>query len=281
MVIGSINADGKVFSCLMANCICDLALLRFGTQCFPRYLYRKLGEGETAQGLVINGFERTDAITAQALEHFKAAYPQNEAAIDADAVFYYVYGMLNHPDYVATYANNLQKELPRIPRVATYADFKAIENAGRALAQLHVGYEQVKPYDGCELVYAKGVEAANMDYRVTKLQYGKLKGKSYSQGKDKSIIIYNKELTIKNIPLEAQEFVVASQSALDWVVERYAVTMDKSSRIVNDCNKFDNDPLYILNLLLRIITVSLETLKIRQAMPKLKLHPLEQQQASL
>lgn len=238
-------------------------------------------EGETAQGLVINGFERTDAITAQALEHFKAAYPQNAAAIDADAVFYYVYGMLNHPDYVATYANNLQKELPRIPRVATYADFKAIADAGRALAQLHVGYEQVKPYDGCELVYAKGVEAANMDYRVTKLQYGKLKGKSYSAGKDKTVIIYNKELTIKNIPLEAQEFVVASQSALDWGVERYAVTMDKGSRIVNDCNKFDNDPRYILNLLLRIITVSLETLKIRQAMPKLKLHPLEQQQASL
>ena len=182
VVIGSINADGKVFSCLMANCICDLNLLRFGTQCFPRYLYRKLGEGETAQGLVINGFERTDAITAQALEHFKAAYPQNAAAIDADAVFYYVYGMLNNPDYVATYANNLQKELPRIPRVATYTEFKAIADAGRALAQLHVGYEQVKPYDSCELVYAKGVNAANMDYRVTKLQYGKLKGKSYSQG---------------------------------------------------------------------------------------------------
>ena len=112
-----------------------------------------------------------------------------------------------------------------------------------------MGYEQVKPYDGCELVYAKGVNAANMDYRVTKLQYGKLKGKSYSAGKDK----------------------------LDWVVERYAVTMDKGSRIVNDCNKFDNDPRYILNLLLRIITVSLETLKIRQAMPKLELHPLDRQ----
>ena len=277
LVIGSINADGKVFSCLMANCICDLNLLRFGTQCFPRYIYRKLEEGEAAQGQVINGYERTDAITAQALEHFKAAYPQNAAAIDADAVFYYVYGMLNHPDYVATYANNLQKELPRIPRVATYADFKAIADAGRALAQLHVGYEQVKPYDGCELVYAKGVNAANMDYRLTKLQYGKLKGKSYSAGKDKSVIIYSKDLTIKNIPLEAQDFVIATQSALDWVVERYAVTMDKGSRIVNDCNKFDNDPRYILNLLLRIITVSLETLKIRQAMPKLELHPLDRQ----
>ena len=281
LVITSLNRVGTDFTCLMSNRICDLDLLRFGTQCFPRYLYRKLEEGEVAQGLVINGYERTDAITAQALEHFKAAYPQNAAAIDADAVFYYVYGVLNHPDYCSTYANNLQKELPRIPRVATYADFKAIADAGRALAQLHVSYEQVKPYDGCELVYAKGVNAANMDYRVTKLQYGKLKGKSYSQGKDKSIIIYNKDLTIKNIPLEAQEFVVASQSALDWVVERYAVTMDKSSRIVNDCNKFSNDPRYILNLILRIITVSLETLQLRQAMPKLELHSLEQQQATL
>ena len=277
LVITSLNRVGTDFTCLMSNRICDLDLLRFGTQCFPRYLYRKLEEGEVAQGQVINGYERTDAITAQALEHFKAAYPQNAAAIDADAVFYYVYGVLNHPDYSSTYANNLQKELPRIPRVATYADFKAIADAGRALAQLHVGYEQVKPYDGCELVYAKGVNASNMDYRVTKLQYGKLKGKSYSQGKDKTVIIYNKELTIKNIPLEAQEFVVASQSALDWVVERYAVTMDKGSRIVNDCNKFDNDPCYTLNLILRIITVSLETLKIRQAMPKLELPPLDRQ----
>ena len=74
---------------------------------------------------------------------------------------------------------------------------------------------------------------------------------------------------------------MASQSALDWVVERYAVTIDKSSHIVNDCNKFSNDPRYILNLILRIITVSLETLKIRQAMPKLELHSLEQQQATL
>ena len=277
LVIGSMNAEGKIFSCLMSDRICDLNLLRFGTKCLPRYLFRKLEEGEAAQGQVINGYERTDAITPQALEHFKASYPQNAAAIDADAVFYYVYGVLNHPDYCSTYANNLQKELPRIPRVATYADFKAIADAGRALAQLHVGYEQVKPYDGCELVYAKGVNASNMDYRVTKLQYGKLKDKSYSQGKDKTVIIYSKELTIKNIPLEAQDFVVASQSALDWVVERYAVTMDKSSRIVNDCNKFSNDPRYILNLILRIITVSLETLKIRQAMPKLELHPLDRQ----
>ena len=279
LAIATLTLVGKDFTCLMSDRICDLALLRFGTQCFPRYLYSKLEEGEVAQGLVINGYERTDAITAQALEHFKAAYPQNAAAIDADAVFYYVYGVLNHPDYCSTYANNLQKELPRIPRVATYADFKAIADAGRALAQLHVGYEQVKPYDGCELVYAKGVNAANMDYRVTKLQYGKLKGKSYNQGKDKTVIIYNKELTIKNIPLEAQEFVVASQSALDWVVERYAVTMDKGSRIVNDCNQLGADKHYILNLILRIITVSLETLKLRQAMPKLELHPLEQQQA--
>ena len=295
LVIGTITAESKMFSCIMVNCISDLNLLKFGTQYFPRYLYRKVSSYDSAKesgslmaglefdsepkGEVINGYERVDAIRPKAVEHFKAAYPEEAAAIDVDAVFYYIYGIMHSPDYRSAYASNLQKELPRIPRVATYAEFKAFEEAGRALANLHVGYESVELYSGCTFSYAKGVSSDNMDYRVEKLKYGKVKGKTGNAGKDKSVIVYNDELTIRDIPLEAQEYVVGAQSALDWVVERCRVKVDKASHIINDYNDYAaemGDERYILNLILRVITVSLETVKIVKSLPPLTIHKLDQ-----
>ena len=284
----------KVFTCIMSDTICDLAVLRYASQCFPRYLYRNVAaptpaagglmaelESEPTEtpGVVVNGYERVDAIRPEAVEHFKAAYPEDAAAINADAVFYYIYGILHSPDYRAIYANNLQKELPRIPRVATYTEFKAFEQAGRALAQLHVGYEKVEPYDGCTFSYAKGVSSDNMDYTVDQLKYGKIKGKTGNAAKDKTVIVYNDQLTLRNIPLEAQEYIVAEQSALDWVVERCRVKVDKASQIINDYNDFARevgDERYIFNLILRVITVSLETVKIVKALPPLTIHKLDQ-----
>ena len=227
------------------------------------------------QGQIINGYERMDAIRPEAVEHFKAAYPEEAAAIDVDAVFYYIYGILHSLDYRSTYASNLQKELPRIPRVATYAEFKAFEDAGRALAKLHVGYESVDPYSGCTFSYAKGISSDNVDYKVDKLKYGKLKGR---KGDDKTVIIYNDELTIRNIPIEAQEYVVAAQSALDWVVKRCCVEVNKAG-IVENYNDYAaemGDERYILNLILRVITVSLETVKIVKSLPPLTIHKLDQ-----
>lgn len=293
LVIGTAS-DSSSFSCLMSSNISDYHVLESATQYFPRYLYRKVGaadkakgglmagledEAETAQGVVINGYERVDAIRTAAVEHFRAAYPAEADGIDADAVFYYIYGILHSPDYRATYANNLIKELPRIPRVATFADFKAFEEAGRALAQLHVGYEKVKPYEGCTFSFAKNISFNTMDYRVTQLKYGKIKGKTGNAAKDKSVIVYNNQLTLHNIPLEVQEYVVNKKSALDWVVERCGVSVDKASRIVNDFNDYAQevgDERYILNLILRVITVSLETMKIVKALPKLQIHKLDQ-----
>ena len=208
LVISTLTAVQSGFTCLMSSSICDVCLFRFGTQCFPRYLYRKVGAVETAvaagslmaglepetaatSGEVINGYERIDAIRPEAVEHFKAAYPEDAAAIDVDAVFYYIYGILHSPDYRMNYASNLQKDLPRIPRVATYDEFKAFEEAGWALAQLHVGYEQVEPYAGCTFKYAHGSSSSTMDYRVDKLKYGKIKGKNGAAATDKSVIVYN------------------------------------------------------------------------------------------
>ena len=296
LVIGVAGVGAKAFSCLMSAQIPCFDLLE-KSQCFPRYLYRKVGSAESAAsagglmagleepeteattGVVVNGYERIDAIRPEAVEHFKAAYPEEAAAIDVDAVFYYIYGILHSPDYRATYANNLQKELPRIPRVATYDEFKAFEDAGRKLAQLHVGYEQVEPYTGCTFKYAKGASSSTMDYRVDKLKYGKIKGKTGNAAKDKSVIIYNDDLTITGIPLEAQEYVVNKKSALDWIVERCGVSVDKASRIINDYNDYAaemGDERYILNLILRVITVSLETMKIVKALPPLTIHKLDQ-----
>ena len=290
LVIGTASVGSTSFSCLMSSNICDLHVLESGTQCFPRYFYRKatkdfsglmdgLDFDSEPKGEVINGYERVDAIRPEAVEHFKAAYPEEAAAIDVDAVFYYIYGILHSPDYRATYANNLQKELPRIPRVATYAEFKAFEEAGRALSKLHVGYESVEPYTGCTFSYAKGVSSDNMDYRVYKLKYGKNPGKKGNAAKDKTVIVYNKDLTIRNIPAEVQEYVVNKKSALDWVVERCGVSVDKASQITNDYNKYAEemgDERYILNLILRVITVSLETVKIVKSLPPLSIHKLDQ-----
>ncbi|HIV55780.1 MAG TPA: DEAD/DEAH box helicase family protein [Candidatus Anaerobiospirillum stercoravium] len=287
LVISVSGVGVQEFSCLMSAQMPNLGYLS-NTQCFPRYLYRKLEtEGDasllaavdSAQGQVLLGYERVDAIAPEAVAHFKAAYPDDAAEIDADAVFYYIYGILHSTEYRATYASNLKKELPRIPRVARYEDFKAFETAGRALAQLHVGYEQVDPYSACTLSYAPNVTADTMDYRVDQLKYGKIKGKVGAAALDKSVIVYNHQLTISGIPLEVQDYVVNRKSALDWVVERARVTVDKASRIRNDFNDYAQamgDERYILKLILQVITVSLETNQIVKNLPTLKIHPLDQ-----
>ena len=312
MALCTNGVGSKAFSCLMGNRIFDLNALEAGAQCFPRYLYRPVGEaakgtkstksskakttgqadlfagsdaaeldsssGQSGDQVVINGYVREDAIKPEAVAHFRAAYAGHESEIDADSVFYYIYGIIHSKDYRETYANNLQKELPRIPRVASFEDFKAFEKAGRALGSLHVNYEQVEPYAGCTI---RGLEqgADASDLRVTKLKYGKIAGKKGNAALDKTKIVYNDQITISDIPLEVQDYVVNKKSALDWVVERCGVSIDKASQIVNDFNNMAEemgDPKYILHLILRVITVSLETNKIVASLPALHIHPLDQ-----
>lgn len=244
-------------------------------QWYPRYIFRKADELDKVNGLTVDeyGYVREDAIKPEAVEHFRAAYGADGESIDADAVFYYFYGILHSRDYSEAYAANLAKELPRIPRVETYLEFKAFEQAGRKLAELHVNYESVTPYNGCTIE-----KAENVHYRVEKLAYGKIKGKTGNAAKDKTCIVYNDTLTIKNIPLEAQEYIVNKKSGLDWIVERCCVKQDKETGIVNDYNDYAaevGDEKYIFNLILRVITVSLETVKIVNSLPKLKIHPLD------
>lgn len=87
---------------------------------------------------------------------------------------------------------------------------------------------------------------------------------------DKSVIEYNPWITISNIPLDAYEYVVNGRSAIEWIMERYQIKTDKASGITNDPNDWATEhskPRYILDLLLSIVTVSLETLKIIKTLP--------------
>lgn len=206
---------------------------------------------------------RRDAITDAGLAHFQNAYPGE--VISKQDLFYYIYGILHSPDYRERYADNLNKELPRIPRVRKAEDFWAFSEAGRALGNLHVNYEAVDKYP--LTIEAKG-PLTGADYRVEKMKF--------ARKDDKSTVIYNSKITLKDIPLEAWDYVINGKAALDWVMERQAVRTEKASGIVNDANDWAvetmNNPQYPLELFQRVVTVSLETQKIVASLPALDIH---------
>jgi len=254
------------FSVLMTGSITDVQFMMNG-QCFPLYLYdRDPGQksGDLFSEAGSSGKEgRRYAITDTALTRFRTQYQTD--SITKEDIFYYIYGILHFEDYRKAFANNLMKDLPRIPLVPDLGMFRTFTEAGRRLADLHVNYESAEPYEGVKI---EGEDSRN--YRVEQMKYGKIPGKTGNAGKDKSVIVYNGSIVIRNIPLEAQEYVVNRKSALDWLVERIGVSVDKDSGIVNDFNKFaeeKGEPRYCLDLILRVITVSLETLRIVRSLP--------------
>ncbi|SAL76594.1 helicase domain-containing protein [Caballeronia terrestris] len=271
------NAVGaqKDFSVLMSDHLADLHLMQTG-QCFPLYLYEATGEEtsfdvsaneelfETDESVEALRHRRRDALTDEALRSFQGAY-QGEAICKED-LFYYVYGLLHSPEYRERYADNLSKELPRIPCVKTAADFWAFSKAGRKLADLHVNYETVEKHP--LQIEGGGLLLTDADYRVEKMRNGK-------NGKDKDLttLIYNNKITLTGIPVEAYEYVVNGKPALDWVIERQCVKTEKDSGIVNDANDYAtetmNNPRYPLELFQRVVTVSLETMKIVKSLPPL------------
>ncbi|WP_375686836.1 type ISP restriction/modification enzyme, partial [Bartonella sp. AC331YNZD] len=235
------------FSVIMTKDLPDFHAIDTG-QCFPRYIYEDAtvskGKSKQQSHLFANsteknttaGLQKRDAITDEGLAHFKAAYP-NET-ITKDDLFYYVYGLLHSEDYRAHYADNLSKELPRIPCVKTAEDFWKFVTAGRELGHLHVNYETVEPYP---VTFKKGnpkvTEISNPEkfYYVTEMKFAKIKN---SKEKDKSTVFYNSNITITDIPLEAYEYIVNGKPALEWVMGRQCVKTDKKSGIVNDANRY-------------------------------------------
>jgi predicted helicase len=262
LVICVSGVGARNFSVLLANSLPCLDNIEKG-QCFPLFLYETPDSGIDGRPSLFGATTqcRREAITDEGLSHFQSSYPSEK--IKKEDIFYYVYGLLHSPQYREKYGDNLSKELPRIPCVKRPADFWAFSKAGRALGKLHVDYEKVEPYPAKLL---GDIKPAN--FRVEKMRYGKKDGE-----KDLTTVHYNDHITVTGIPLEAYEYVVNAKSAIDWVVERQRVKTDPDSGIVNDANDWATetvgDPRYPLDLLLRVITVSLETMKIVNNLPKL------------
>lgn len=177
-----------------------------------------------------------------------------------------MYGVLYSPDYRAAFANDLKKMLPRIPLVEDVRDFWKFSKSGRQLADLHIDYENVPPYEGVNVKEPDEIYQMLPEefYRVEKMRFPK-KGQ-------KDTIIYSSRITISNIPEKAYEYVVNGKSAIEWIMERYQVTIHKESGIKNDPNDWSKEvgnPRYILDLLLSIINVSVQTVDIVEGLPKL------------
>lgn len=249
---------GKPFSISVVNNIPNYDFIE-KSNCFPLYYYE---ENNNAQkGLFDSGdksdYIRRDGVSDFILERAKKQYGKN---VSKEDLFYYVYGFLHCPDYREMFANDLKKMLPRLPLVEDVRDFWKFSKAGRELAELHINYETVPAFDG---VVVKGAESEF--YTVTKMRFPK---------KDqKENIIYNSKIIISNIPAAAYEYVVNGKSAIEWVMERYAVTTHKDSGIKNDPNDWATEvgnPKYILDLVLSIINVSVQTVEIVKGLPKVK-----------
>lgn len=243
----------KDFSTLITDCSPDIQL-QFNGQCFPLYYYE---ETPVAQ---INLFDtqekltRRDGVSDYILGISRKAFGER---VTKEDIFYYVYGFLHSPDYRLRFASDLKKMLPRIPLVDTAMEFWAFSKAGRKLADLHINYESVKPTEG---VIVKGAESGH--FAVEKMRF--------PSKTDKSTLLFNSRITIENIPSEVYEYIVNGKSALEWVMERYAVTTHKDSGIKNDPNDWATEvgnERYILDLVLSVITVSLETVAIVKGLP--------------
>lgn len=264
-------SSNKGLSAIITDCIPDLHFTG-DSQCFPLYWYDD-SDADVAdlfnQGVTnkIDRYHRNNAISDWALS---AARKQYGYKVTKEDIFYYVYGILHSAEYRATFANDLKKLLPRLPLVDTSEDFWTFSKAGRELAYLHLNYETIEPYKGCVISFGANTnKGENVNYRVTKMRFGKIDSKTA----DKSVIFYNDGIMIENIPAEAYEYIVNGNSAIEWIMERYAVATDPKSGITNDPNdwsKEHNDEKYIFNLLLRVINVSIKTVVIIKNLPKLK-----------
>ena len=264
--ISNKSATSAAIPALAVDAIPDLHLLNPDGRLYPRYRYEKQGQHNRSIRLLDfeHTFSRRDNITDTALADYRARYGLD---VTADHVFAYVYGILHSPDYRERYETDLAKVLPRIPNAANARLFHAFAEAGQELLDLHLGYETVPPYD---LFEERRLDLDLNDpatYRVTKTRFAGSRANP-----DRSTLIYNDHITLRGIPDEAHDYVIGPRSALAWVIDRYQVKTDKASGIVNDPNDWATEhgqPRYILDLVKRIVTVSLETVRIVRNLPPL------------
>ena len=214
--------------------------------------------------MLVDDPSRRDNITGEALDAYRSRYGQ---WVTKDQIFAYVYGILHSPDYREKYASDLARMLPRIPEVATAEAFVSFTEAGQLLMDLHIGYEEAEPYP-LEECLSSGAPDGPDRYRVQKMRWGGTR-----RDANRSVIVCNDWITLAGIPDEAHEYVVGPRSALEWLIDRCQVKTDKASGIVNDPNDWGSEignPPYIIDLVKRVTTVSVETVKIVRALPPLE-----------
>ncbi|NYD53625.1 putative helicase [Microbacterium pseudoresistens] len=263
----AINTDSRISTpALMADGLVSLHL-NGDSQVFPRYTWEPASAPDGALNLealaasdtdeVVDGHRRVDNITDATLDAYRQVHGD---VVTKDDIFYAIYALLHHPTYRETYAADLQKMLPRIPQVKGFAEYARI---GRELAELHVDYESVAQHPLNEELSLTAPDDPYERYRIDKL--------SWISRKDHTGIRYNEHLTITGIPENESEYKVAGRSPLEWVIDRYKVTTDKKSGIVNDPNAWlreQENPRYVVDLIRSLVTVSLETQRLIAELPE-------------
>jgi len=244
----------KEFSAIITDLIPDLELIG-KSQCFPLH-YFEVGNHSAPTFFQGSGQNQKNGVSNFIL---KRAHAQYGKTIGKEDIFYYVYGFLHSPEYRKVFSNDLKKMLPRLTLVDDVRDFWKFSKAGRRLAELHIEYETVLPFKGVKVTGVSG-----KFFEVTKMRFPKKN--------EKQTIIYNSKISITNIPEKAYQYVVNGKSAIEWIMERYQVTTHKASGIKNDPNDWAKEvgnPRFILDLLLSIINVSVQTVDIIEGLPKL------------
>ena len=281
--------DKKTHSCIITNKVPDLGLMS-ATQCFPLYWYETI-EPDQKSLFADNDTQivRHEAVSDFILERAQSKYGNK---VQREDIFYYVYGILHSKSYRETFEADLKKMLPRIPLVSDYQKFWDFSKAGRELANLHLNYEKVAAYPDVQVESRKMVhyefsktiydyddgtpmaaEAAkkHASSKADEYEYYAVQQMKFPKKGQKDTIIYNHYHTIKHIPEKAYEYVVNGKSAIEWIMERYAITTDKKSGITNNPNDWaleHEQARYIFDLLLSVINVSVQTVDIVNNLPE-------------
>ena len=303
-IIAKQPASPKPFGSLLSSEIPDLNFLgaSTGTQLFSLYTWKPLShtsgsepalfadlvtssesradEAATASPLdfsrpigdqipvILDGYRRVDNVTDATLASYREHY--GDAGITKEDIFFYVYALLHHPEYRERYEDDLKKMLPHIPRAAGFHTYASV---GRELADLHVNYERVEPYPSVQEEASLHAPADPWErYRIgeRKMRFPKLGRRD----KDFTRLEYNDYVTLTGIPTEAQGFSISGRSPLEWIIDRYHVKTDKASGIVNDPNDFLREqgrPDAVVDLIKRLVTVSMRTQELLATLPKLEI----------
>ena len=218
--------------------------------------------------VILDGYRRVDNVTDATLASYREHY--GDAGITKEDIFFYVYALLHHPEYRERYEDDLKKMLPHIPRAAGFHTYASV---GRELADLHVNYERVEPYPSVQEEASLHAPADPWErYRIgeRKMRFPKLGRRD----KDFTRLEYNDYVTLTGIPAEAQGYSISGRSPLEWIIDRYHVKTDKASGIVNDPNDFLREqgrPDAVVDLIKRLVTVSMRTQELLETLPALEI----------